>query len=240
MIKNRSLPIIFSVFLVSSFVIGQEKETAAVLDFDGYGISKMEAITLTQRLASNLVQTDAYIIVERGMMQDILKEQGFQQTGCTSAECAVEVGAMLGVQKMISGSFGKLGSTYTIEAKVFSVQSGKVVNAVSKTYKGEIDGLLEQVEQIAWELANKKSPLKNFTDAVQDPKAVAPSKPRYEQPLEKTIKKKGSKRWLLWTTILVSAGGGAAYFYLQSLEEEQGTELPLPPPPPSGRVSSFR
>ena len=106
MIKKRTFLMTVSVFLFSSLVIAQEKETAAVLDFDGYGISKMEAITLTQRLASNLVQTDAYIIVERGMMQDILKEQGFQQTGCTSAECAVEVGAMLGVQKMISGSFG--------------------------------------------------------------------------------------------------------------------------------------
>ena len=62
------------------------------------------------------------------------------------------------------------------------------------------------MEQIAWELANKESPLKDFTDSVQDPELVSPSRPRYEQPLEKTIKKKGSKRWLLWTTILVAAG----------------------------------
>ena len=96
------------------------------------------------------------------------------------------------------------------------------------------------MEQIAWELANKESPLKDFTDSVQDPELVSPSRPRYEQPLEKTIKKKGSKRWLLWTTILVAAGGGAAYF-IMSQQEELAPELPLPPPPPSsGRVRSWR
>jgi hypothetical protein len=139
---------------------------------------------------------------------------------------------MLGVQNMISGSFGKIGNTYTIEAKRFSVQTGKVVNAVSRTYKGEIDGLLEQVESTAWELVEKSTPR-----PVQ--KVVMPSKSTREQPEEKVVKKKGSKRWLLWTGILVVAGGGAV-LALQSQEEEPVTELPLPPPPPSNRVRAFR
>ena len=57
-------------------------------------------------------------MVERNQMEEILNEQGFQQSGCTSAECAAEVGALLGVQNMVSGSFGLLGNTYTIDAKL--------------------------------------------------------------------------------------------------------------------------
>ena len=43
-------------------------------------------------------------------MEDILKEQGFQQTGCTSDECVVEVGKIIGVQQMVGGSISKVGN----------------------------------------------------------------------------------------------------------------------------------
>ncbi len=75
------------------------KYTVAVLDFEGRGISKLEAATLTDRLSSELANTEAVILVERGQMSEILDEQGFQQSGCTSAECAAEVGALLGVKE---------------------------------------------------------------------------------------------------------------------------------------------
>ena len=59
------------------------KYTVAVLDFEGRGISKLEAATLTDRLSSELANTNAVILVERGQMSEILNEQGFQQSGCT-------------------------------------------------------------------------------------------------------------------------------------------------------------
>ena len=77
------------------------KETVAILDFEGRGISQMEAQTLTDRLMSEMVNTNAVIMVERNQMEEIMQEQGFQQTGCTTSECAAEVGALLGVQNMV-------------------------------------------------------------------------------------------------------------------------------------------
>jgi len=139
----RFIPIIFASLIFAQVGDGsQAKPTAAVLDFDGSGITAQEAQVLTQRLGSELVQTNALIMVERNQMSEIMDEQGFQQAGCTSAECAAEIGALLGVQKMITGSFGKIGNSYTIEARMFSVESGKTEKTVSKTYKGEVDGLL--------------------------------------------------------------------------------------------------
>ena len=93
--------------------LAEGKQTVAILDFEGRGINQMEAATLTDRLMSEMVNTDAVILGERNQMNEILQEQGLQQSGCTSSECAAEVGALLGVQNMISGSFGKLGNTYT-------------------------------------------------------------------------------------------------------------------------------
>ena len=118
----------------------------------------MEAATLTDRMMSELVNTNAVIMVERNQMDEILSEQGFQQSGCTSSECAAEVGALLGVQNMVSGAFGKLGNSYTIDAKMFSVETGATVRAVTKTYKGEVDGLLNVISVVAWELVGLTPP----------------------------------------------------------------------------------
>jgi len=117
------------------------------------GISNSEAATLSDRLGSMLVNTNAFIVLERGKMQDILDEQGFQQTGCTTTECAVEVGKMLNVQKMISGSIGKIGRTYTIDLSLIDVKTAQIENSFIRDYKGEIDGLLTVMESIADQIA---------------------------------------------------------------------------------------
>jgi hypothetical protein len=91
-------------------------------------------------------------LVERGKMEEELQEQGFQQTGCTSEECAVEVGQLLGVQNMIGGSIGRVGETFTLDVRMISVQSGISLMTKQKTYAGKIDGLIIEVEVLAYEL----------------------------------------------------------------------------------------
>ena len=99
----------------------------AVLDFGtSGGLSDMEAVTLTNRLRSMLVKTNAFVVLERGKMDEILSEQGFQQTGCTTTECAVEVGKMLNVQKMVSGTIGKLGRTWTMDISLIDVGTSQI------------------------------------------------------------------------------------------------------------------
>ncbi|MDP6821618.1 MAG: CsgG/HfaB family protein [Candidatus Marinimicrobia bacterium] len=221
---NR-IRIIF-LFVFSSVVFAQvndgsqAKPTAAVLDFVGSGITTQEAQVLTQRLGSELVQTDALIMVERNQMNEIMEEQGFQQAGCTSAECAAEIGALLGVQKMISGSFGKIGNSYTIEARMFTVESGETEKTVSKTYKGEVDGLLPQIQIVAWELVGLSPPADLLASAgIAPPEEVAEAKP----------KKKGGSKWLRNTFILLVLAGGGAYLAMQGGD----ADLPEPPAPPT-------
>jgi TolB-like protein len=117
------------------------------------GLSKQETVTLGTRLSSMLVKTNVFIVLERGKMEQILQEQGFQQSGCTTTECAVEVGKMLNVQKMVSGSFGKVGSTYTIDLSLVDVQTAQIEKSFFQDYKGEIDGLLNIMQDIANQIA---------------------------------------------------------------------------------------
>ena len=140
-------------FLLSSILYSQDfRQTVAVIDFDPSGISQLEATSLTNRFRTAVGDVGAMRLVERGMMEEVLQEQGFQQTGCTSEECAVEVGQLLGVQNMIGGSIGRVGETFTIDVRMISVQSGISLMTKQKTYAGKIDGLIIEVEVLAYEL----------------------------------------------------------------------------------------
>ena len=215
------LTLVLFTFNVSAQV-AEGKQTVALLEFEGRGISQLEAKTLTDRLMSEMVNTDAVIMVERNQMDEILNEQGFQQSGCTSSECAAEVGALLGVQNMVSGSFGKLGNSYTIDAKMFSVETGATIRTVSKTYKGPVDNLLTVIEVVGWEIVGLKAPQDKLDIlAAADPALAASPK-----------KSGGGKtlRRLMWTTLLL--GGGAAAYLASTVEDP--VLLPEPPVLPGG------
>ena len=156
-------------------------------------------------------------------MNEILEEQGLQQSGCTSAECAAEVGALLGVQNMVSGSFGKLGNSYTVDAKLFSVETGATIRSASKTHKGEVDGLLTIIEIVAWELVGLTPPADLLAEAgVKPPEPVVVKKPKEpRKPMSK-----GAKR-TLWAVILIGGGLGGAY----AAGVFDPPPVPLPEPP---------
>ena len=199
--------------------LAEGKQTVAILDFEGRGINQMEAATLTDRLMSEMVATNAVIMVERNQMNEILQEQGLQQSGCTSSECAAEVGALLGVQTMVSGSFGKLGNTYTVDAKMFSVETGATIRSSSKTHKGDVDGLLVIIEIVAWELVGLQAPAELLARVGADDVVAAPGAPK--KPMSK-----GAKR-LMWTVLLLGGGLGGAY----AAGVFDTPPVPLPEPP---------
>lgn len=212
--------LVFFTFPVKILSQNPERIPVAILDLEGRGISALEAATLTDRLRSEMVTIGAFVVVERGQMEMLLEEQGFQQTGCTSAECAVEVGKLLGVQKMITGSIGKLGELYTVDARMFDVQTGEIERVSKREHRGGIEGLIDLLEVVTKDLAG----IEEVEEVI-----VAEQPAKEEKP-----KKKGGGRWLLWGGILATVGAGAAYAMSQEEAAVAGDQLPVPPDPPTG------
>jgi len=159
--KNTKLLIVVIYSVLSVMLNAQTTSTipaVAILDFESRGLPTYEVETLTERLRSEAANTNAIRLIDRKMLESILNEQGLQQSGCTTDECAAEVGELLGAQFMISGSIGKLGNTYTIDAKMVSVTTGAAVRAKTVTYKGEVSGLILEMEILAWEIVGLKAP----------------------------------------------------------------------------------
>ena len=70
--------------------------TVAILDFEGKGINLQEVQTLTERMRTEIGNTNAVRLIERKAIENIMAEQGLAQSGCVSDECAAEVGQLLG------------------------------------------------------------------------------------------------------------------------------------------------
>jgi hypothetical protein len=194
----------------------------AILELEPKGVPEVEVSALSDRLRSELLNTGSFDVMERGKMQDILREQGFQQSGaCNTDACAVEVGQLIGVEKMIAGSLGKVGRTYTVNLRLISVKTGRIERSVTRDYAGEIDKLLTaEMKQVAQVLA-----------ASVGGKQVAP------QARPPAVSKPIYKKWWFYAGIgAVAAGGAAAALAGGGGGEEAAppvdNTIPLPPARP--------
>lgn len=83
-------------------------------------------------------------------------EQQFQQTGCTESACAVKLGKLLNMQKMIYGSFMKAGTSYFIAIEVIDVETGKIEKGARCNFSS-MDGLDRGIKSLVVDLTGKSA-----------------------------------------------------------------------------------
>ncbi|MFH1852314.1 MAG: PEGA domain-containing protein [Candidatus Neomarinimicrobiota bacterium] len=126
-----------------------DRRNLALYDFESRGVSTIEAQVISDRIRIEIGRLEAYNIIERGLMEEVLTEQAFQLTGaCTESSCLVEVGRMLAVHYIVGGSVSKIGNLFTIEARIIDVESGNIVKNVIEDYNGPIENLLVQTTKV--------------------------------------------------------------------------------------------
>ncbi len=168
MLHKLCLTALCLVLATVAFAQTPRKITLAVMDLAATGISKNDGAILAEALLSYLVNTNYYEIVERSKRDEILKEQGFALSGaCNETACLIEIGKFLAVQKMVGGSIGKLGNTWTVNIRLLDVKTGKVDKACMKYYKGEIDQMLGYMNDIAQEIIAAGGPTKEQLEAIR-------------------------------------------------------------------------
>lgn len=136
------------------------KVNVAVLDFDSRaGISKDEAASLSDIFSAELVNTGVFTVVERNRLKAVLEEQGLQQSeACSKIECAVEVGKVLNVSRMVAGTIGKVGRIYTVAIQMINVETAQVVIHKSRQHSGDIEELASTVMgEMSAEIASEVS-----------------------------------------------------------------------------------
>lgn len=117
-------------------------------------VSAMEAATVADFLRTELINSQVFVVLERSNMAKVLAEQRFQQTGCTTTECAVQMGKILNVQSMLVGSFSKALNMYYINARLVDVESGAAVVAETVSFSTESD-LYPKVKELVDKIVSK-------------------------------------------------------------------------------------
>lgn len=123
--------------------VDKGRDVIAVNNFDGKGVEQSDADLITEQIRSQIISQRRVSVMERSMMDQILKEQGFSQSGsCDGAECQVQVGRILGVNNLVVGSIGRIGRIYMVNAKLVDVSTGEVLQSITETCEGSIEDVL--------------------------------------------------------------------------------------------------
>jgi hypothetical protein len=143
MSRFNRLCFLFAFFMLLQMLSAQVYyNQIAVLNLEAVGVSQNESITMTDRLRSELVNSGAFTVIERSKMDEILQEQGLQQTGCTSDECAVEIGKLLNIRLICAGSIGKVGALYSVSLRMIDVESSKILFTVTEDCRCPVEEVL--------------------------------------------------------------------------------------------------
>ncbi len=141
----RAIVLALIFLLIPIMILAQTggRYNVAVLDLQmAGGVPESNRVTFSDRLRLELDHTGRFSVIERNTMEDILGEQSFQLSDCSTDECAVEVGRLLGVERMIAGSIGQVGQTYSIILRMIDVGSGRVLIQRNVDCKCPIDEVL--------------------------------------------------------------------------------------------------
>lgn len=127
---------------VSALSLLAEKMNIALLDLKPISVDAQHAQILTNKLRSDLINTGGINVLERNEMEAILEEQEFQQTGCTALECTIEIGYLLGVTHIVSGTVSSINELYYVNATLTNIETGTIEKSVDEYITKDITEVL--------------------------------------------------------------------------------------------------
>ena len=143
--------------LIILFIFGSlfaMKTSVAILDLEGINIREDIAISLTQRLISEVINTDEYSVVERRLIEKVLEEMKFQGSGLVDDSTISQIGNLTGAKFIITGSISNYGDKiYSVDSRIIDVETGKSVRSAKYDSEDLLNLLDHGMSIIAHELS---------------------------------------------------------------------------------------
>ncbi|MBI5561441.1 MAG: hypothetical protein HY894_01110 [Deltaproteobacteria bacterium] len=127
-----------------------KKTKIAVLDFqlqgEGFETQDMGKI-VAEWIVTGLVQAGRFNVIERSMLQKILKEQELPMYGIVDTKSAAKTGMIVGAKVVITGSVMKLRDYTEVSARLIDVEDGSIIAAekVKTDRTGKLEDLVSQM-----------------------------------------------------------------------------------------------
>lgn len=140
-----------------------QKNKVAVLDFqlqgEGFETEDMGRI-VAEWFVTALVRTGRFDVVERALLEKIIAEHKLSLSGIIDEQTASEMGKLLGVKVIISGSVMKLHNVLEVNARIIDVETGSIIAAENVRSEASL-GLQAMIPQMAEKIA-RNFPLQGY------------------------------------------------------------------------------
>ena len=129
--------------------------TVAVLPFANRGEARFDALVrgLPDMLTTTLGQADRLTVIERVQIDKALRNFNLEMSGPIDSETAVEVGAWLGADAVILGSFLRFGRVFRLDARMIDAATGEVI--IAQSARGGEEQVLAMVDSLGGELQRR-------------------------------------------------------------------------------------
>ena len=181
----------------------------AIMGLTAPGFNKATVENLYGILVAEIDSLPQYKVIARDEIEALLGlEQQKSLLGCDDTSCLAEIAGALGVDKVIAGKVGKVGSTFVVNLTLIDHKTAAVENRVVRTVKGEEDELIEAIATIGRELVGAEGGSTAVSDATSasaaaDASAVADASAATE-PVVATDKGGGMP---MLPVVMLAAGG---------------------------------
>lgn len=132
-----------------------EELKLAVMPLTARGMEQTTADSLTSILSAQLNQIKGISVISQDDIKAMLSKAALDSSAeCSdSMECVVEIGASLGLSKLVTGAVGKVKDTFVISVQLIDVRNADVVNRVLESYTGDDAELQNAIKLAAYQLA---------------------------------------------------------------------------------------
>jgi len=112
---------------IAAKVTAKNKTTIAVVEFaDLEGNVTNFGRFISEELITRLYETQKFKVIERQLLNQVIKEQKLTLSGIVDPGSAKQLGRVLGVEAIVSGSISDLRKTVRVNARLISTETGEI------------------------------------------------------------------------------------------------------------------
>ena len=150
--KNKL--IFFCLFVMTWFSLLSQNDKLRIAIFDptssGAGVEEGIAVAVREIISSTFVNTGKYTIVERSLLEKVMNEQMFSNSGAVDDSQASEIGRLAGASKIVLSVITLAGQRYMLSIKMVDVNTASVER--QKTQIVAPNQIFDIVEPLTYEL----------------------------------------------------------------------------------------
>ena len=143
------------------------KMKVAVLEFELIGLSSIENRSLHTYIRTELNETGVAVCLEKEEVDDILRNNRIDASGCRADDCATEIGTALGVSYMVLTDIARLEKNEDfvtgaivlqgdVSMRLLNVQREKLQKKVHREFSGGLNRLSRIIRRMVWDLLQVK------------------------------------------------------------------------------------